>query len=118
MLEGFESAGIGPIARPLTSRRATSSFFYMAGSERRGPSRRGRLLPQPIHRQTPVWRKGVEAWTIVGQIPELEELVPPPPPTGHSSASASWITVAPDPEPIPMTFWLVPIHALAGARTK
>ena len=60
---------------------ATSSpYFYMAGDQRRGPFPYRELLDQPVHRQTPVWCKGMSDWRPAGDLPELVGLIPPPPP--------------------------------------
>lgn len=73
-----------------------AQYFYMAGAERRGPFSFEQILQQPMHRQTPVWYRGMTDWQSAGQLPELASLIPPAPPVspvGGSGASAGALAV-------------------------
>jgi hypothetical protein len=94
-----------------------TQYFIHDGNAERGPFTLQELKGQLVQSETPVWYSGLSTWTIVGNVPELEELLQQPPPfrASHSTAansmsspaleasvvtpSAEHATAAPPPQP-------------------
>ena len=61
-------------------------WFYMEGSQRRGPVSFEELVSavqaSPAPHRVPVWHGGMAEWGRAGQVPEISQRLPPAPPGG------------------------------------
>lgn len=55
-------------------------YFYTDGREKFGPFAKEELKNEPIDRNTKIWYHGLEQWTKISEIKELEEIVSSIPP--------------------------------------
>ena len=60
-------------------------YFYTDGKEKFGPYSKDELRSQNISRRTRVWCYGMDKWTELSQVPELQELLNSIPPELNSN---------------------------------
>ena len=61
---------------------APSAYFLHVNGKQEGPfplaAVQAKISSGDVSAMTPVWRHGMDAWTVAGEIPELRSLFPPP----------------------------------------
>jgi flagellar basal body-associated protein FliL len=57
-----------------------SKYFYQQDKTQFGPFSKDELNKQPLERRTLVWRYGLEQWTPISELPELDDIVQRIPP--------------------------------------
>lgn len=55
-------------------------YYIHNGTEQLGPFGFEELRLKGVNRNTPVWYEGLEKWTVIGNVRELESLISPTPP--------------------------------------
>lgn len=70
----------GYLANPLVSGpfaiKPMKKYYLYIGARQYGPFSLAELKSQHLHRDTPVWREGLNGWVKAGQVEELQAILP------------------------------------------